>query len=113
MSENGGSGSFFFGFLIGAMTGAAAAVLLTPQSGEELRRTIEQRSATVMDDATRAAEEVKVQSQRFAEQARGQVEVVGEKGRIVLTENVRKAQQAVVDAKEKLSAEPPAAEIEL
>jgi len=129
MGENDGGGSFFLGFLIGAMAGAAAALLMTPQSGEELRRTIEQKGVTLKDEAARAAEDAKVQAQRLAEdarlqasrlsedaktqaqrlaeQARGQAEVVGEKGRIVISENVRKAQQVVVDAKEKLASEPP------
>jgi gas vesicle protein len=121
MSDNGGGGSFFLGFLIGAMAGAAAAVLLTPQSGEELRRTIEQKSVDFKDEATRMAEDAKVQAQRLADEAKsqaqrvvddalGQVEHVQEKGRIVISENVRKAQQAVEDAKEKLASELPAAD---
>ncbi len=130
MSENDGGASFFLGFLIGAMAGAAAALLMTPQSGEDLRRTIEQKSVTLKDEAARKAEDAKVQAQRLAEdaktqasrlsedakgqaqrladQARGQVEVAGEKGRIVISENVRKAQQVVLDAKDKLTSEPPA-----
>ena len=57
--------------------------------------------------ASRLSEDAKTQAQHLAEQARGQAEVVSEKGRIVISENVRKAQQVVVDAKEKLASEPP------
>jgi len=131
VSENGG-GSFFVGFLVGVMAGAAAALLLTPQSGEELRRTIEQKGVELKDEATRMADDAKLQAQRLADDAkfqaqrlsedaktqaqrladetRGQVVSVQEKGRIVLSENVRKAQQAVEDVQSKLASEPPPVE---
>ena len=108
MNENESGGSFVLGFLIGAMVGAAAALLLSPQSGEELRQTIEQKGVALKDEAARAAEDAKLQAQRLAEQTRGQVEVVGEKGRIVISENVRKAQQAVGSTTEKPAGEQPA-----
>lgn len=110
MSENGG-GNFILGFLIGAMAGAAAALLMTPQSGDDLRHTIEKKSVDLKDEAARRAEEARVQAVKLAEEARGQVEHVGERGRIVLTENVRKAQQVVEEAKEKLASEPPALDL--
>lgn len=106
MSESSGNGSFILGFLIGAMAGAAAALLMTPQSGDELRQTIEKKSIDLKDEAARRAEEARVQALKLADDARGQVEHVGERGRIVLTENVRKAQQVVEEAKTKLASEP-------
>ncbi len=54
MEERNGGGSFVIGFLIGAIAGAAAALLLTPQSGEEMRRTIGQKSGELKDEATQA-----------------------------------------------------------
>ena len=87
MSENNG-GSFFLGFLVGVMAGAAAALLLTPQSGEELRRSLQEKGVEVKDSATRMAEDAKNQAQR-------QVEYVQEQGRIVVSDTVRKAQQTV------------------
>lgn len=88
MNENSGGGSFFLGFLIGAIAGAAAALLLTPQSGEDMRRTIGQKSVELKDEATK-------QAQRLATDAKGQVEYVQEKGRVVISENVKKAQDMV------------------
>jgi gas vesicle protein len=111
MSENGG-GSFFLGFLVGAMAGAAAALLLTPQSGEELRRNIEQKSVELKGEATRLAEDAKQQAQRLTEEAKGQVEYVQEQGRIIVSDTVRKAQQTAGDAPSKVAgsgnATPPA-----
>lgn len=106
MSENGG-GSFILGFLIGAMAGAAAALLLAPQSGEETRRVIGEKSNELAGEATRVAGDAKMQAQKVATDAKGQVEVVSEKGRVVISENVRKAQDAITG---KPAATPPPAE---
>jgi gas vesicle protein len=91
MSENGGGG-FFLGFVIGALAGAAAALLFAPVSGEEARQQIQRKGV-----------EVKGQALHMADQARGEVEYVQQQGRIVLTDNVKKAQQAVQDAQTKLA----------
>jgi gas vesicle protein len=96
MSENGG-GSFFLGFLVGVMAGAAVALLLTPQSGEELRHTLEQKGVELKDEAARLAEDAKLQAQRLSEEAKGQVVHVQEQGRIVVSDTVRKAQRSVDD----------------
>ncbi|MGE5603225.1 MAG: YtxH domain-containing protein [Nitrososphaerales archaeon] len=100
MEENNGGGSFVLGFLIGAIAGAAAALLLTPQSGEETRRAIGQKSVELKDEATR-------QAQRLATDAKGQVEYVQEKGRVVISDNVRKAQDLVTGSQGKPAGELP------
>ena len=103
MEETNGGGSFVLGFLIGAIAGAAAALLLTPQSGEETRRQIGQKSVELKDEATR-------QAQRLATDAKGQVEYVQEKGRVVISDNVRKAQDLISGSQSNPSGElPPAA----
>lgn len=87
-------GAFIVGLAIGALAGAAAALLLAPESGEELRRDIGERS-----------DELKLKAQQ-------QVDALQEQGRIVLSDNVKKAQQVVQEAQVKLSkpgAEPAAA----
>jgi gas vesicle protein len=82
------------GFLFGALTGAVAALLFAPSSGEELRRKIEATGEDLVEDAERVYDE-----------ARGQVTDLQERGRIVLQDNVKKAQKAVQDAQQKLSEE--------
>jgi gas vesicle protein len=84
-------GGFFMGFLLGALTGAVAALLLAPSSGEELRRKIEATGEDLVADAERAYDE-----------ARGQYTDLQERGRIVLQDNVKKAQKAVKEAQQKL-----------
>ena len=78
-------GGFLIGLAIGALAGAAAALLLAPESGEELRREINEKS-----------DEMKLKAQQ-------QVDALQEQGRIVLSDNVKKAQQVVQDAQVKLS----------
>jgi gas vesicle protein len=86
MSAKGGG--FIIGFAIGALAGAAAALLLAPESGEELRKEIGDRS-----------DELKLKAQQ-------QVDALQEQGRIVLSDNVKKAQQVVQEAQTKLSKPP-------
>jgi gas vesicle protein len=83
MSTRGGG--FLIGLAIGALAGAAAALLLAPESGEELRREMGEKS-----------EAMKLKAQQ-------QVDALQEQGRIVLSDNVKKAQQVVQEAQEKLS----------
>ncbi len=72
---------FLLGIILGAAVGALTALLLTPCSGEELRRQLSERGAELG----------------------GQLEQLTDRGRIVLQENVRKAQEAVQEAQAKLS----------
>ncbi len=51
--SSGGLGGFLFGLLVGA----GAALLFAPQSGEETRRVIKDRSRQLRDDAQSKAEE--------------------------------------------------------
>jgi gas vesicle protein len=83
MSTRGGG--FLIGLAIGALAGAAAALLLAPESGEELRREMGEKS-----------EAMKLKAQQ-------QVDALQEQGRIVLSDNVKKAQQVVQEAQVKLS----------
>jgi gas vesicle protein len=44
-------GAFLAGFVIGGLVGAAAALILAPQSGEETRAVIRQRGIELRDQA--------------------------------------------------------------
>ena len=87
MSENGNGGtlaSFLAGFIIGGFVGAIAALLLAPQSGEETRTLIQEKSIELKDKAAVTAEEVsKLTQERAAElQKRGQMIIEEQKSRI-------------------------------
>ena len=88
MNENKVGQSFVIGFLIGAVAGVAAALLMAPQSGKETRDVIGKKSVELKDEATK-------QAQRLTTDAKSQVAYVQEKGRVVISDNVRKAQDMI------------------
>ncbi len=90
MSDKGGE--FVVGFVIGALAGAAAALLYAPRSGDEMRRQIEERGI-----------ELKRQAEHLADEARQQADELQERGRIVLADKVKQAQHAIQDAQAKLA----------
>jgi gas vesicle protein len=80
MSENGGEiGAFMAGFVIGGFVGAATAIILAPQSGEETRAQI----AAKGDEWRQSGEEHLQEYRTYAESTVGDVQ---ERARIVLDE---------------------------
>ena len=55
-SSGGEVGSFFAGFLVGGLVGAAAALLLAPQSGEETQAEIRERATAFKNEANNRLE---------------------------------------------------------
>lgn len=58
-NDNGGSGAIFVAFLLGAIAGAATALLLAPQTGEETRRLLAQKAREGREKAGEAAQKGK------------------------------------------------------
>jgi len=54
-SDNGHSGSIVIAFVLGAIAGAATALLLAPQSGEETRRLLGEKARESKEKAADAA----------------------------------------------------------
>ena len=94
-------GLFVVGFFVGALAGAATTLLLTPYSGDEVRGQLKEKGI-----------ELKTEAERLAADAKTQAQDLQEKGRIVLSDNVKKAQEAVQVAQDKLG-KPGAAPAEL
>lgn len=63
-------GKFFLGFLLGAASGAAAALMTAPQSGEATKDSVRQRAKLVMDEGKRAAAERRAELEAQFAQAR-------------------------------------------
>ena len=74
MSEHDEFGAFLVGFIVGGLTGAVAALLFAPQSGEETRAVIKERSIELRDKATAEAEEAWKQAEAAAIDARHKAE---------------------------------------
>jgi gas vesicle protein len=70
MSDNNDFGSFFAGFVIGGLVGAAMALMLAPQSGEETRRVIQDRSIELRDKAVETSQEAIARAEKTMEETR-------------------------------------------
>ena len=56
--------SFLMGTMLGALAGAALAILLTPQSGDDLRGGMRERVMNLKNDLTSAASSRKIELER-------------------------------------------------
>ncbi len=70
MSDRDDFGAFLVGFVVGGVAGAVAALLLAPQSGEETRALIKDKSIELRDKATEQAGLVSAKASEFADEAR-------------------------------------------
>jgi len=70
MSDHDDFGAFLIGFVVGGVAGAVAALLLAPQSGEETRAIIKDKSIELRDKATEQADLVASKANEFADQAK-------------------------------------------
>ncbi len=63
-------GSFLVGFIVGGLTGAVVSLLFAPQSGEETRALIRDKSIEIRDRAADTAEEALARAEAAAAEAR-------------------------------------------
>lgn len=92
-------GAFLVGFVIGGLTGAVVALLFAPQSGEETRSLIKDKSIELRDKASTSAEEAIARAEAAAAEARARAEElakqVGDRGKVVLEEARTRSKDAV------------------
>jgi len=67
-------GAFLAGFVVGGVIGAIAALLLAPQSGEETRTLIHDRSIELKDKAVEKAETARIKAEAAAAEARARAD---------------------------------------
>ncbi|MEI7987983.1 MAG: YtxH domain-containing protein [Chloroflexota bacterium] len=94
-------GAYFIGFLIGSLAGAAAALLLAPQSGEETRTIIRNKSIELKDKAVMNAEEARAYAEKGMENARVRAETAIEETRVWADELAKMTQDFAVDVQKK------------
>jgi gas vesicle protein len=92
MAEKSCAGDFIAGFLVGALAGAAAALLFAPLSGEDTRVMIRekgvelgQRADEMSVEARKRAEELQLQAKERAQTLQERVMVAVEEGKATAT----------------------------
>jgi len=68
MADRDEFGAFLVGFLVGAVSGAVVALLFAPQSGEETRAIIGERSIELRDRAVEGGKQAYEQAGKYAEE---------------------------------------------
>jgi gas vesicle protein len=86
MSERDEFGAFLVGFVVGGLTGAVVALLFAPQSGEETRALIKDKSIELRDKAQVSAEEALARAEQLAADARLRAEELTKEARARATE---------------------------
>ena len=89
MSERDEFGAFLVGFIVGGLSGAIVALLFAPQSGEETRAYIKDKSIELRDKAQMTAEEALARAEAAAADARARADE--------LAKELRDRGQGVVD----------------
>jgi gas vesicle protein len=74
MSDRDEFGAFLVGFLVGGLSGAVVALLFAPQSGEETRALIKDKSIELRDRAQQSAEEALAKAEAAAAEARARAD---------------------------------------
>lgn len=70
MSDRDEFGAFLVGFIVGGLTGAVVSLLFAPQSGEETRALIKDKSIELRDKAATSAEAALARADELAKELR-------------------------------------------
>ncbi len=100
-------GAFLVGFIVGGLTGAVVSLLFAPQSGEETRALIRDKSIELRDRANETAEEALARAEAAAAEARARAEELGKLARAraeELAKEVRSRGESALDAVRRSSA---------
>jgi gas vesicle protein len=98
MSENNNElGSFLAGFVIGGLVGAATALILAPQSGEETRQQVASKSRDLRSTSEERLQQYRERADNIVADTRGRMQETGgrvqEQARIVLDSGKERATQ--------------------
>jgi len=113
MSDNNDFGTFFAGLIVGGLVGAAVALLLAPQAGEETRTLIHDKGIELKDRAVEYGQDARSRATAALEDARARADQAMEEVRYRTDELARLTREKVASIKPAASAaadEPPAAE---
>jgi gas vesicle protein len=101
--DDGGAGTVVVAFVLGALTGAAVALLMAPTSGEETRRVLAERAREGRERAGEAAR----QGREFVNRGKETVTGAIERGKETVTTAIERGREAYQQARSG-AAVPPA-----
>ena len=105
MSDRDEFGAFLVGFIVGGLTGAVVSLLFAPQSGEETRALIKDKSIELRDKAQVSAEEAIARAEAATAEARARADDLArqlrEKSKEVYTDVRDRVQAAIDDVRER------------
>jgi len=79
-------GAFLAGFVVGGLVGAVAALLVAPQSGEETRTLIRDKSIELKTQVESTAADARTKAERLAQDAKSRAEDLQHRGQVLLEE---------------------------
>ncbi len=100
MADESRGWEFFTGFLIGSAVGAALALLMAPQSGEETRAILRDRSVQLRDRGIELSEEARLRAEQLAAEARTRAEELERRGRMTIEDQRTRLQDAIEEGKD-------------
>ena len=107
MSDRDEFGAFLVGFIVGGLSGAVVALLFAPQTGEETRALIKDKSIELRDRAQQSAEEALARAEATAQEARARADELArqlrERGQEVYSDVRERGKSAVDAARSKLT----------
>ncbi len=105
MSDRDEFGAFLVGFIVGGLSGAVVALLFAPQTGEETRAIIKDKSIELRDRAQQTAEEALARAEAAAQEARARADELArqlkERGQEVYSDVRDRSMAAVDDVRER------------
>ena len=96
--EKGKGLDFFLGFLTGTLVGAAIAIILAPQSGEETREYLKDQAILIKDKASEVASEMRDKATEIAGEVKDKADKMKDKAIVIAGE----VKQSVVESRNRL-----------
>ena len=97
--KNGDFGAFLAGLMIGGLVGASVALLFAPQSGDETRTLIKDKSIELYDQVEQSVRETYDKAEKFAEDTIARTDEIARRGQVILEEQKEEVEKAINKAK--------------
>jgi len=106
MSDSGSEiGAFMAGFVIGGLVGAATALIMAPQSGEETRAQLASKGNELREAGVHQYETARVRVQDTTGQVQEQARIVLDEGKTKMTSALERSQEAAAAAQQEIASE--------